>query len=330
MKTLLVTGGAGYIGSHAVRALIRQGYTVVVVDNLSRGHREAVDGGSVFVELDLGDVAALEKLFGQYHFDAVLHFAGSLEVGLSMKDPALFFRNNCVNGLNLLEAMRKSNVRNIIFSSSAAVYGNPKTVPIREDAALEPTNFYGTTKLMFEELLQNYDHMFGIKSVALRYFNAAGSDPAGDIGYDQIPVTHLIPRILKTALGKFEQFEIHGTDYETADGTCIRDYIHVVDLVEAHLLALDFILKEGRSEIFNLGNGKGYSVREVVEKALEVTGKNLQIQEGPRRAGDPAVLVADSTKAENVLGWKPRSSSLEAMIESAWKWHSTHPDGYQD
>ena len=329
MKKVLVTGGAGYIGSHAVRALVQHGYQVTVVDNLSKGHRAAVDPKAEFLELDLGNVDDLKNLFKSNVFDAVMHFAGSIEVGLSMKEPGLFFRNNFMNGLQLLEAMRAAGVKLIIFSSTAAVYGNPKTVPIREDAALNPTNFYGQSKLMFEELLKKYDEFYGLKHVALRYFNAAGADSSGEIGQDYEPATHLITRVLKTALGKISDFKIFGTDYPTADGTCIRDYIHVSDLVDAHLLALEYLFKNGQSDVFNLGNGQGFSVKEVIDVAEKVTGKKLRIGEGPRREGDPALLVADAQKARQILGWKPQLFHLEDIIGTAWKWHQHNPAGYR-
>ena len=328
MANILVTGGAGYIGSHAVRALIGAGHEVTVVDNLSKGHRAAVDSRADFKVIDLGDIAVLTRLFNENHFDAAMHFAGSIEVGLSMKDPAGFLKDNVLNGLNLLEAMRTAGVKNIIFSSTAAVYGEPECVPIAESATLNPTNFYGVTKLMFERLLRKYREFYGFNYVALRYFNAAGADSGGEIGQDYSPDTHLVPRLLKTALGKYKYLEIFGTDYATPDGTCIRDYIHVVDLVDAHIKALNYMLKNNESDVFNLGNGGGFSVRQVVDAAEKITGKKIPVKESARRVGDPAVLVADSSKAKKVLGWKPKYPALKDIIGSAWKWHSTHPDGY--
>jgi len=327
MKSILVTGGAGYIGSHAVRVLVDSGYSVTVIDNLSKGHQAAVDNRAVFLKMDLADAEEIKKLFSGKSFDAVLHFAGSIEVGLSMKEPALFFKNNVVNGLNLLEAMRAGNCRKIIFSSTAAVYGNPKKNPIAEDAELNPTNFYGESKLMFEQVLQKYREFYGFEFVALRYFNAAGADASGQMGQDYSPDTHLIPRLLKTVLGKYESLQVFGTDYETKDGTCVRDYIHVTDLVNAHLLALEYLLKGGKSDCFNLANGNGFTVREVIAAAEKITGKKIKVQESARRAGDPPILIADSSKAKKVLGWNPRFS-LDEIIMSAWKWHSENPEGY--
>jgi UDP-glucose 4-epimerase len=336
---ILVTGGAGYIGSHTVRALLSDGHQVTVLDNLSKGHKESVSEGVVLVRADLEDREKLAVIFAKGRFDAVVHFAGSIEVGLSMKDPGLFIRNNVMNGVNLLEAMRVAGVKKIIFSSTAAVYGNPDVVPIKEDSKLAPTNFYGISKLMFENLLSAYERDFGFNYAALRYFNAAGADSSGLIGQDYSPDTHLIPRILKTLLGKYEFVEIFGIDYKTPDGTCVRDYIHVSDLADAHVKALDYVAggagamgKNGRqrSGVFNLGNGNGFSVREVIKAAEKVTGKKVPVRASARREGDPAVLVADSTRARKVLGWKPKYSDLESIVGSAWKWHSAHPRGYAD
>lgn len=328
MKKILVTGGAGYIGSHAVRALILKGYEVVVVDNLSKGHQKAVHPKAVFVELDLADTKKLNEVFQQHRFDAVMHFAGSIEVGLSMKNPTLFFQNNFLNGLNLLEVMRENKVNKIIFSSTAAVYGNPVSIPIREDSELKPTNFYGESKLMFEQLLQKYDEFYGFKYVALRYFNAAGADISGEIGQAYEPATHIVPRVLQTLLGKLKDLKVYGTDYPTKDGTCIRDYIHVSDLIDAHLLALEYLFEKNQSNFFNLGNGNGFSVREVIDTVQKVTGKEVPFTEADKREGDPAVLVADSEKAKQVLGWKPELAKLEDIVASAWKWHLGHPNGY--
>ncbi len=328
MQQILVTGGAGYIGSHAVKALLEAGFEVIVVDNLSKGHPEAVDTRAHFVELDLDDRVALEKVFQENTFSAVMHFAGSIEVGLSMRDPALFFRNNVLNGLNLLEAMRAADVKKIIFSSTAAVYGNPQKIPIKENAKLNPTNFYGHSKLVFEQLLQKYEQLYGFKYISLRYFNAAGADKTASIGQDYDPPTHIIPRIFASALGQIDDFKVFGMDYPTKDGTCIRDYIHVSDLADAHILALEYLLKKNRSNVFNLANGKGFSVLEVIKAAEKITGRKIIYKVGSRRAGDPAVLIADSGKAKKYLEWKPRLSSLEAIIASAWKWHAANPFGY--
>ncbi len=345
MPKILVTGGAGYIGSHAVRALIQGGHQVTVIDNLSKGHREAVHPDALFLELDLSDREALERVFSEAAYDAVMHFAGSIEVSLSMSDPALFFQNNCTNGLHLLEAMRRHGVKNIIFSSTAAVYGNPQELPVKESAPLMPTNFYGESKLIFERILEQYRQMFGFQFVALRYFNAAGADASGEIGQDYDPPTHLIGRVLKYALGQLSDLKIYGSDYPTKDGTCVRDYIHVSDLVDAHLLALNYLQGTGnfyhdagsgdlpafpsnRSNIFNLGNGQGFSVREVLQAAEQVTGLSFSVKDAPRREGDPTALIADSSRARKILGWKPKFTRLEDMVASAWKWFQLHPNGY--
>lgn len=330
MQSILVTGGAGYIGSHAVKALADAGYKVTVVDNLSKGHAAAVDKRASFLQMDLKDAQALKDLFVHEHFDGVLHFAGAIEVGLSMKEPAMFFESNVVNGVNLLEAMRAGNTKNIIFSSTAAVYGEPVSIPIKETDPLKPTNFYGLSKLMFEQLLEKYRELYGINYVALRYFNASGADPSGEIGQDYIPDTHLVPRLVKAVLGIYDKLSVFGTDYSTKDGTCVRDYIHVTDLVDAHLLALHFLFEKGQSEVFNLGNGNGFSVWEVIQTAEKVIETKIQYEITLRRAGDPAVLVADSQKAKTLLGWTPKHSGLEEIIGTAWKWHSTHLQGYGD
>ncbi len=324
----MVTGGAGYIGSHAVRALVSKGYRVTVLDNLSKGHREAVDPKARFVEMDLADAKTLTAFFQQGKVDGVMHFAGLIEVGLSMKEPARFFESNVVNGVHLLEAMRSAGVRTMIFSSTAAVYGNPKLTPIVEDAELDQTNFYGQSKYFFEEILKKYDAFFGFRFAALRYFNAAGADPSGEIGQDYEPSTHIVPRVLQYALGKIKDFKIYGEDFPTPDGTCIRDYVHVNDLVDAHLLALEYLFNGGKSDAFNLGNGKGFSVKEVIETARKVTGLPLPVEVGPRREGDPAILVADSVKAKQVLGWEPKLFKLGDIVGTAWKWHQNHPNGY--
>jgi len=328
LQHILVTGGAGYIGSHAVRALIHKGYRVTVLDNLSKGHEQAVHPDAKFVKLDLADAQHLNELFQREKFDAVMHFAGLIEVGLSMKEPAKFFESNVTYGVNLLEAMRSANVNKIIFSSTAAVYGNPKVTPIKEDSELNQTNFYGQSKLFFENILKKYDEFFGFKFAALRYFNAAGADPSGEIGQDYEPSTHIVPRVLQYALGKIQDFKIYGDDFPTEDGTCVRDYIHVNDLVDAHLLALEYLFNGGKSDVFNLGNGKGFSVLEVIETARKITELPLKVEVGPRREGDPAVLVADSEKAQKVLGWKPQLFRLEDIVGTAWGWHKSHKNGY--
>jgi UDP-glucose 4-epimerase len=328
METILVTGGAGYIGSHTVKELIDDGYKVVVVDNLSKGHKKAVDKKARFVLLDLADKSALDKLFSNNKIDAVVHFAGSIEAGLSMTEPMLFLQNNVVNGLNLLEAMKKYGVKNIIFSSTAAVYGDPVKNPIKENDRLLPTNYYGLSKLFFEQHLDYYRRRNILNYVALRYFNAAGADKNSKIGQDYSPDSHLISRMLKTILGKYKILEIFGTDYKTKDGTCVRDYIHVSDLASAHVLALKWLLKNRKSDVFNLGNGKGFTVNEVISTAERVTGKKVPVKKSARRAGDPVTLIADSAKAKKILKWRPKSSSLKDIVGSAWNWHSSHPDGY--
>lgn len=326
-KKILVTGGAGYIGSHAVKALCDHEYEVVVLDNLSKGHGEAVDVRASFAHMDLSDKEELAEFMKEESFDAVMHFAGSIEVGLSMQRPDLFLENNVMNGQNLLEAMRASGCKKIIFSSTAAVYGDPQDIPIPETAGLEPTNYYGVTKLMFEDMLKKYDEFYGFKYCALRYFNAAGADGSGDLGEAHDPETHLIPRVLGAVAGTMD-LKVFGTDYDTKDGTCVRDFIHVTDLVDAHVLALEYLFEKEESQIFNLGNGNGFTVKEVIAAAEKVTGKKVPYEEAPRREGDPAVLVADSRKAKKFLGWDPKHAELEAIISSAWKWHTTHPNGY--
>ncbi len=330
MKKILVTGGAGYIGSHAVKALCDNGFAVTVLDNLSKGHEGALDKRAEFIMEDLKNFEFVNLLMGERKFDAVMHFAGSTEVGISMLKPRDFIINNVLNGANLLEAVRlNGGVTKIIFSSTAAVYGNPVSDLIKETDPKDPTNIYGMTKLMFEDLLRKYDEFFGVKFVALRYFNAAGADDSAVIGEDHEPETHLIPNVLGSVLGGTEGgLKIFGTDYPTKDGTCVRDYIHVTDLVDAHLKALDYLLNGGESDVFNLGNGSGFSVMEVVEAARKVTGFPIPYTKAPRREGDPAVLVADSSKAGKVLGWKPVHTSMESIINTAWKWHKSNPKGY--
>ena len=280
----------------------------------------------------MGDLAKkedLEKVFTENKFDSVVHFAGSIEAGESMTDPKRFFDNNLVCGLNLLEAMLAHDVKKIVFSSTAAVYGEPEKMPIQEDAPKNPTNVYGLTKLMFEQVLDAYDHAYGLKSVCLRYFNATGADPQGEIGPDHKNKTHLLTLTLLTALGKRDSIKIFGTDYPTADGTGVRDYVHVNDLADAHVLALDYLNKHNESNKFNLGNEKGTSVREVIEISKSITGIDFKVIEEPRRAGDPANLLASSQKAQAILGWKPQFPAMEQIIETAWNWHKKHPDGFE-
>ena len=329
-KHILVTGGAGYIGSHTVRKLINAGYKVSVLDSLINGHKKSIPSEATFYQIDLADRSALKELFDDNKFDAVMHFAAFIEAGVSMKKPAEFFANNCVNGSYLLNEMLRHSIKKFIFSSTAAVHGNPIQDLIKEDHPLDPVNHYGRTKLMFEELLKMYKESYGLQYIALRYFNASGADDTGEIGEDHAPETHLIPLVLQTALGKRDSIKIFGTDYDTPDGTCIRDYIHVDDLAEAHVLALNRLFKEEESDIFNLGNGKGFSVKEVIDSAKKITGKDFRVIEDKRRQGDPALLVADSSKAKEVLEWKPKYTSIDDIIKTAWKWHSLHPNGFDD
>lgn len=326
---ILVTGGAGYIGSHTVAALLDQGKEVVVIDNLQTGHRGALLGGK-FYEGDLRDKELLKKLFSENDIEAVIHFAANSLVGESMKDPVKYFDNNVYGTLCLLDAMNQANVRKIVFSSTAATYGEPEKVPIEESDKTEPTNVYGETKLTMERMMAWFDQVLGIKYVSLRYFNAAGAHESGKIGEDHRPESHLIPLIIQAALGQRPSIQVFGDDYTTPDGTCVRDYIHVGDLADAHLRAVDHLLRGGESEVFNLGNGQGFSVKEVIETVKSVTGRDFPVVISPRRAGDPAVLIASSDKVRSVLGWQPLRGKLEDIIESAWAWHSNHPDGYND
>ena len=324
---VLVTGGAGYIGSHTVKALKEAGHYVVVFDDLSTGHRESV-AGVPFVQ---GDVTRREDLLDalkRYSIDAVMHFAAKSLVGESMQDPAKYYVNNVAGGVTLLEALREAGVGTIIFSSTAAVYGEPESIPIPEEHPLRPTSVYGRTKLMFEQMLEDYRRVYGLRYAALRYFNAAGADPGGQIGEDHDPETHLIPIVLQAALGQREAVTIFGTDYDTPDGTCIRDYIHVTDLADAHVLALEALKAGGPGGVYNLGNGNGFSVRQVIEAAERVVGAKIPVKEGDRRPGDPAVLVASSARAQRELGWKPRFTDLDEIVRTAWQWHRSHPQGY--
>jgi UDP-glucose 4-epimerase len=328
MSTILVTGGAGYIGSHVVKELHRQGHQPIIYDNLQTGHQRAVKDDP-FIEGDLSDRARLRETFHSHHIEAVMHFAADCLVGESVKNPLKYFNNNVRNSLQLLEIMEENNIIRFVFSSSAAVYGEPKKIPIPEDHPCIPTNPYGETKWVFERVLQNFQNLGKLNYISLRYFNAAGADPEGELGEDHSPETHLIPLVLKAALnGGF--VPIYGTDYGTPDGTCIRDYIHVTDLAQAHILALNKLERGGVSGIYNLGNGNGYSVREVIETAKKVTGKNIVAVESSRRPGDPARLVASSEKIRKDLGWVPKFPDLETIIETAWRWHRDHPSGYAD
>jgi len=327
MKTILVTGGAGYIGSQTVKELLEADYFPITYDNLSAGHKEAVLGGE-FVLGDLADIKQLDQTFKKYKPEAVIHFAAKVVVEESVKNPEKYFENNVVNGLKLLNVMLKNGVKKIIFSSTATVYGNPKRIPIKENDPPEPINPYGLSKLIFEQMLLCYKKAYGLKSISLRYFNAAGADPSGKIGQDSPKPTHLITRVILTALGKYPYLEIFGTDYPTKDGTCIRDYIHVKDLAIAHILALKALDKGKYSSVYNLGTGRGYSVRQVVEEAKKTTGIDFRVKEGPRRAGDPAILVASCQKIKKELGFKPKYSDLKTILKTAWRWHKDHPKGY--
>ncbi len=321
--TVLVTGGAGYIGSHAVLALQQAGYEVVVLDNLVYGHRDIVES-VLKVELIVGDTcdrAFLDQLFASREITAVMHFAAYAYVGESVTDPAKYYQNNVVGTLTLLEAMRAAGVDKFVFSSTCATYGVPTTVPIPEDHPQNPINPYGVTKLMVEKILQDFDHAYQFRSVRFRYFNAAGADPDGRLGEDHTPETHLIPLVLLTALGQRQSVSIFGTDYETPDGTCIRDYIHVTDLAQAHVLGLAYLLQGGATTVFNLGNGNGFSVKEVIETARQVTGRSIPAQECPRRPGDPPALVGGSDRARALLGWNPQYADLQQIISHAWQWH---------
>jgi UDP-glucose 4-epimerase len=320
MKKVLVTGGAGYIGSHTAKELLKQGFEVVVFDNLSNGKKEFVLGGELIVG-DLLDKDAVRRVFRSGDIAAVLHFASLIQVGESYLDPRKYYGQNLISSLNLLEAMLEAGVRNFIFSSSAAVYGVPRQIPIPEDHPLLPFNPYGQTKFFVEKILKDYDRAYGMKFISLRYFNAAGADPDGEMGEMHNPETHLIPNILLAILGKKEYLEIYGTDFPTPDGTAVRDYIHVTDLSSAHVLALQKLLASSQSEFINLGTNKGYSVREIIAKSEEITGKRVPSRPKSRRQGDVPVLLASKEKAERLLGWKLRYSEIETIIETAWKWH---------
>jgi len=323
---ILVTGGAGYIGSHMVRMLCDLRHSVVVVDSLINGHRKAVDKRAKFVETCLSSKKAIVKVLK--NCDAVIHFAGFIEASISMHEPEKFLENNVHYGALLLEAMKEAGVKNIVFSSTGAVYGNPKYTPIDEKHPKEPENFYGQTKLFFEQLLRWYEIIYGIKSVSLRYFNAAGADESGMIGEFHNPETHLIPIVLKVALKQEKCIRIFGTDYNTKDGTCIRDYIHVNDLCKAHILALEYLAEKGKSDFFNLGTGMGTSVKSVIQACEKVTCTKIATIEDRRRKGDTEVLVASYKKAKKILGWKPKYTKMDSIIKTAWQWHRTHPNGY--
>ena len=316
---VLVVGGAGYIGSHMVKMLVAQGYHVTTLDNLSTGYRDAVTAGD-FIQVDLADREILATLFARQSFDAVMHFASYIQVGESVKEPSKYYTNNLTNTLNLLDAMVVSGIKRFIFSSSAAVYGDPHTVPIPENHSKDPINPYGRTKWMVEQILADYDHAYDLKSVSLRYFNAAGADPEGQLGERHEPETHLIPLVLRAASGRAPDIKVFGRDYDTPDGTCIRDYVHVEDLCSAHRLALDGLMQGQASNAYNLGNGSGFSVAEVIAASERVTGRSIPVTDQPRRAGDPPRLVADASRARAELGWQPQYADLDIIIAHAWAW----------
>lgn len=324
---ILVTGGAGYIGSHTVAELLSKEEEVVVVDNLQQGHREAVLGGKLYMG-DIRDAEFLDTVFKENDIDAVIHFAANSLVGESMQKPGKYYHNNVYGTLCLLEKMNEYGVKKIVFSSTAATYGEPENIPILETDRTLPTNTYGETKLAMEKMMHWFDTAHGIKYVSLRYFNAAGAHEGGQIGEDHSPETHLVPIILQVALGQRPHISIFGDDYATPDGTCIRDYIHVTDLADAHILAVEKLRRGGESSIYNLGNGRGFSVKEVIEIAREVTGHPIPAVMEARRAGDPAILVASSERTKAELSWKPKRDILTQIIASAWNWHRNHPNGY--
>lgn len=326
---ILVLGGAGYIGSHAVYQLIDQGYEAIVVDNLQTGHADAVHPKAKFYEGDIRDKEFLRGVFEKEKIEGVLHFAANSLVGESMEKPLEYFNNNVYGTQVLLETMVEFGVKNIVFSSTAATYGEQTVMPITEDLPANPTNAYGETKLAMEKIMKWCEVAYGLKYVSLRYFNVAGARQSGEIGEDHQPETHLIPLILQVPLGQREFISIFGDDYDTEDGTCIRDYIHVEDLIEAHILALKYLQNGGGSEIINLGSGQGFSVKEMIEAARKVTGHEIPAKVVPRRSGDPSRLIASSEKAKKVLGWKPERTSVEQILADAWQWHQNHPEGYK-
>lgn len=326
--TILVLGGAGYIGSHAVDQFITEGFDVAVVDNLLTGHRKAVHPAARFYEGDIRNKAFMQSVFKKESIEGVIHFAASSLVGESMERPLLYFDNNVYGTLVTLEVMHEYGVKRIVFSSTAATYGEPNETPITENMPASPKNPYGESKRMMENMMRWCDEAYGIRYVALRYFNVAGAKLDHSIGEDHTPETHLVPLLLQTALGQRESFTIFGEDYPTKDGTCVRDYVHVVDLIQAHLKAYDYLVNDGKSDAFNLGSNEGFSVKEMLTAARQITGKEIPVKVGPRRAGDPAVLVASPQKAKTILGWAPEYTTIETIFSSAWSWHQTHPHGY--
>ncbi|MDO5825776.1 MAG: UDP-glucose 4-epimerase GalE [Methanosphaera sp. rholeuAM130] len=317
---ILIVGGAGYIGAHVNKLLNESGYETVILDNLSHGHKEAVQWGKL-CECDIKDIDAIEEIFKEYDIQAVMHFSSFIEVGESVQNPMKYYQNNVVNTLNLLNVMIKYDVKKFIFSSTCATYGVPQKIPLTENHPQNPINPYGWTKLMVERILKDYDIAYGLKSIILRYFNASGADESGLIGEDHSPESHLIPLILDAAISKRDDIKIYGTDYDTPDGTCIRDYIHVNDLADAHIKALEYLNTNNTSNEFNLGNGKGFSVREVIDSVKRVTGREFKVSETPRREGDPAVLIGSAKKAHDLLGWTPKYDNIDDIVETAWNWH---------
>jgi UDP-glucose 4-epimerase len=326
---VLVLGGAGYIGSHAVYQLIDQKFDVIIIDNLQTGNRKAIHPDATFYEGDIRDIEFMRTVFEKESIDAVVHFAANSLVGESMEKPLEYFDNNVYGTQVLLEVMKEFGVKKIVFSSTAATYGEPDTIPITEDVKTNPTNAYGETKLAMEKMMKWCDQAYGIQYVSLRYFNVAGARETGEIGEDHRPETHLVPIILEVALGKRPHITVFGEDYDTPDGSCIRDYVHVEDLINAHLLALTYLNNGGKSDIFNLGSNQGFSVKEMIDAARKVTGKEIPEKTGERRAGDPSTLVASSEKASSVLGWKPTRTSVEKIIQDAWNWHVANPNGFE-
>ncbi|NMF03163.1 UDP-glucose 4-epimerase GalE [Clostridium beijerinckii] len=328
--SILVCGGAGYIGSHTVHELVKQNKDVIIVDNLQSGHMKAVNPKAKFYKGDIRDSEFLDKVFSENKIDAIIHFAANSLVGESMEKPLLYFNNNVYGMQILLESMVKHDIKNIVFSSTAAVYGEPKKIPISEDDETNPTNTYGETKLTMEKMMKWVSKANGINYVSLRYFNAAGALEDGSIGEDHSPESHLIPLILQVPLGKREAITVFGEDYDTPDGTCIRDYIHVLDLADAHIKAVEYLQNGNESNIFNLGNGIGFSVKEMIDSAKEATSEEIKVVVGERRAGDPARLIASNEKAQKILGWTPKYTDVKAIIKTAWTWHKNNPNGYDD
>ena len=327
MRNILVVGGAGYIGSHMCKYLSKQEYVPVVLDNLCRGHRPAVKWGPL-IEGSISDRNLLKRVFAEHRIEAVMHYAAFSYVGESVKHPSMYYQNNVADTVVLLSEMVEAGILNFVFSSSCAVYGEPEEVPIPETHPQNPVNPYGRTKYMVEQILDDFRNTYGLNAISLRYFNAAGADPEGELGEDHNPETHLIPLAIQTALGQRAEIEIFGNDYPTRDGTCIRDFIHVEDLASAHLIALNRLMEDTEGGKFNLGNGQGYSVKEVVDITRKITGKPIKDVIVQKREGDPAVLVGSSAKAKDELGWEPRFPDLESIVETAWNWHRSHPKGY--